>query len=158
MDCAFPPHPESKCGLHPPHLSLGGDPGSGYGSEAHHQANTLQPLNHVQPLQARTACAVQQPNENGGHSAKVDGTPDLLHLVVEVKGYRGGDAKEKKSTMDTYWIPGVSNLGSHGWWAFSEFGDVYEMESDFAAKVEREFDRILAIAMQGSGPAASSPH
>ena len=101
---------------------------------------------------------VLQPNENGGHSPKADDTPDLLHLGVEVKGYRGEDAKEKKSTMDTYWIPGVNNLGSHGRWAFSEFGDVYEMESDFAANVAGEFDRILAIAIQGSGPAASSPH
>ena len=33
------------------------------------------------------------------------GDDDLLHLVVEIKGYRGEDAKEKKSTMDTYWIP-----------------------------------------------------
>jgi hypothetical protein len=30
------------------------------------------------------------------------GDDDLLHLVVEIKGYRREDAKEKKSTMDTY--------------------------------------------------------
>jgi type III restriction enzyme len=30
---------------------------------------------------------------------------------VEIKGYRGEDAKEKKTTMDTYWVPGVNNLG-----------------------------------------------
>ena len=39
------------------------------------------------------------------------GDDDLLHLVVEIKGYRGEDAKEKKSTMETYWVPGVNNLG-----------------------------------------------
>jgi type III restriction enzyme len=32
------------------------------------------------------------------------GSDDLLRLVVEIKGYRREDAKEKKSTMDTYWI------------------------------------------------------
>ena len=53
------------------------------------------------------------------------GADDLLHLVVEIKGYRGEDAKEKKSTMDTYWVPGVNHLGSYGRWAFAEFTDVY---------------------------------
>ena len=33
------------------------------------------------------------------------GPDDLLHLIVEIKGYRREDAKEKKSTMDTYWVP-----------------------------------------------------
>ena len=36
------------------------------------------------------------------------GADDLLHLVVEIKGYRREDAKEKKSTMETYWVPGVN--------------------------------------------------
>ena len=40
------------------------------------------------------------------------GDDDLLHLVVEIKGYRREDAKEKKATMDTYWVPGVNNLGT----------------------------------------------
>ena len=40
------------------------------------------------------------------------GDDDLLHLVVEIKGYRREDAKEKKSTMETYWVPGVNNLGT----------------------------------------------
>jgi type III restriction enzyme len=37
---------------------------------------------------------------------------DLLHLIVEIKGYRREDAKEKKATMDTYWVPGVNHLGT----------------------------------------------
>jgi type III restriction enzyme len=64
--------------------------------------------------------------------------------VCEVKGYRGEDAKEKKSTMDTYWIPGVNNLGTYGRWAFAEFTDIYEIESDFKAKVEKEFNAMIA--------------
>ena len=39
------------------------------------------------------------------------GEDDLLHLIVEIKGYRREDAKEKKSTMETYWVPGVNNIG-----------------------------------------------
>ncbi len=71
------------------------------------------------------------------------GDDDLLHLIVEIKGYRREDAKEKKSTMDTYWIPGVNHLKSHGRWAFAEFTEVFQIESDFAAKVASEFDSLI---------------
>ena len=71
------------------------------------------------------------------------GPDDLLHLIVEIKGYRREDAKEKKSTMDIYWIPGVNHLGAYGRWAFAEFRDIYEIESDFAAKVECEFNKMI---------------
>ena len=71
------------------------------------------------------------------------GPDDLLHLVVEIKGYRGEDAKEKKSTMETYWVPGVNNLGTFGRWAFAEFTEVYEIEADFEAKVAQAFDRMI---------------
>jgi len=60
-----------------------------------------------------------------------DGREDRLNLVVEIKGYRGEDAKEKKNTMDTYWVPGVNNLKDYGRWAFAEFTDVYEIEREF---------------------------
>jgi type III restriction enzyme len=78
-----------------------------------------------------------------GHPPRADGTPDLLHLVVEIKGYRGEDAKEKKSTMDTCWVPGVNHLGTYGRWAFAEFCDVYEIMSDFETKVESEFNKMI---------------
>lgn len=71
------------------------------------------------------------------------GPDDLLHLIVEIKGYRGEDAIEKKGTMDTYWVPGVNNLGTYGRWAFAEFTDIYEIESDFKAKVESEFNAMI---------------
>ena len=71
------------------------------------------------------------------------GDDDLLHLVVEIKGYRGEDAKEKKSTMETYWVPGVNHLKSYGRWAFAEFTEVFLIESEFKAKVESEFNRML---------------
>ena len=78
------------------------------------------------------------------------GPADLLHLVVEIKGYRREDAKEKKATMDTYWVPGVNHSGQYGRWAFAEFTEVYQIESDFAAKVESEFNKMVVAATAGS--------
>ena len=72
------------------------------------------------------------------------GDDDLLNLIVEIKGYRREDAKEKKNTMEAYWVPGVNHLGCYGRWAFAEFTDVYEMEMDFARKVQAAFDQLLA--------------
>ena len=63
------------------------------------------------------------------------GEDDPLHLIVEIKGYRGEDAKVKKATMETYWVPGVNALGTFGRWAFAEFTDVYEIEAEFDALV-----------------------
>ena len=71
------------------------------------------------------------------------GPDDLLRLVVEIKGYRREDAREKKSTMDSYWVPGVNHLGSYGRWAFAEFTDVFRMQDDFARKVEAEFAKLI---------------
>jgi type III restriction enzyme len=75
---------------------------------------------------------------NDGH-----GEDDLLQLIVEIKGYRREDAKEKKATMETYWVPGVNNSGKYGRWAFAEFTEVYQIESDFAVKVEPEFNKMI---------------
>jgi type III restriction enzyme len=71
------------------------------------------------------------------------GLDDLLRLVVEIKGYRREDAREKKSTMDTYWVPGVNHLGTYGRWAFAEFTDVFQMQDDFAAKVKDAFEKMV---------------
>lgn len=71
----------------------------------------------------------------------------MLHLIVEIKGYRREDAKDKKATMETYWVPGVNNLGTYGRWAFAEFTDVYEIEADFKAKVESEFHKMIESAI-----------
>ena len=72
-----------------------------------------------------------------------DGQDDPLHLIVEIKGYRREDAKEKKATMEIYWVPGVNNLDKYGRWAFAEFTDVYQIGSDFEAKVEAEFNKMI---------------
>ena len=84
------------------------------------------------------------------------GDDDLLHLVVEVKGYRGEDAKEKKTAMETYWVPGVNHLGGYGRWAFAEFTDVYEMEDDFASEVEAGFNGMIESATREAAAPVSS--
>ena len=72
-----------------------------------------------------------------------NGKDDLLQLIVEIKGYRREDAKEKKATMENYWVPGVNNSGQYGRWAFAEFKDVFAMEADFGAKVDSEFNKMI---------------
>ena len=78
------------------------------------------------------------------------GPDDLLHLIVEIKGYRREDAKEKKLTMETYWIPGVNHLKTYGRWAFAEFTEVYQIAADFKAKVEGEFNKMIESIVGGS--------
>ncbi len=71
------------------------------------------------------------------------GADDLLNLVVEIKGYRNEDAKDKKLTMDAYWVPGVNNLRTYGRWAFTELREVYQIESGFGEKVEEQFGAMI---------------
>ena len=86
------------------------------------------------------------------------GDNDLLHLIVEIKGYRREDAKEKKSTMETYWVPGVNNNGAYGRWAFAEFTDAYQIQADFESKVEGEFNKMIDSATTPGKPAnAATP-
>jgi len=63
------------------------------------------------------------------------GRENPLRLVVEVKGYRKEDAKEKRLTMDNFWISSVNRLGIYGRWAFAEFTEVFDMQ--------RAFDRMV---------------
>jgi len=69
----------------------------------------------------------------------IDNGPDKdpINLIIEIKGYRREDAKEKKSTMENYWIPGVNNDGKYGQWAFAEFTEVHEIESEFNNLINR---------------------
>lgn len=84
-----------------------------------------------------------------------DGNEDPLQLIVEIKGYRREDAKEKKATMETYWVPGVNNLGAYGRWAFTEFTEIYQIETDFAEKVEEEFNKMIDAVAQGTAKEGS---
>jgi type III restriction enzyme len=71
------------------------------------------------------------------------GEDDLLQLVCEVKGYRGEDAKEKKNTMETYWVPGINNTAKFGRWGFVEFRDPMVMEAQLSAAAEEEVNQVL---------------
>ncbi|WCL50751.1 BPTD_3080 family restriction endonuclease [Leptospira sp. GIMC2001] len=64
------------------------------------------------------------------------GMQDPLKLVVEVKGFKGEDAREKKGTMETYWVPGVNRLGNMGRWDFLELDAVHEMDPKFQEKIQ----------------------
>jgi type III restriction enzyme len=59
------------------------------------------------------------------------GDKDPLNLIVEIKGFRGEDAKEKANTIRTCWVPGINNLGKFGRWAFAEFRSVFNIDPDF---------------------------
>lgn len=86
-----------------------------------------------------------------GRPPLANGSPDLLHLIVEIKGYRREDAKVKKETMETRWIPGVNNDGSHGRWAFAEFGDQYAIQSDFEDRIEAEVNKLIDSVAASAG-------
>lgn len=73
-----------------------------------------------------------------------NGSEDLLNLIVEIKGYRREDAKEKRTTMEEFWVPGVNNHGGYGRWSFAEFTEVYQIQSDFEEKVEAEFSKMIS--------------
>ena len=59
--------------------------------------------------------------------------------------------KEKKSTMETYCVPGVDNHGQYGCWAFAEFTEIYQIEADFEAKVEDEFNNMIEQTLRKKG-------
>ena len=71
------------------------------------------------------------------------GQDDVLNLIIEVKGYKGEDAKDKKNTMDAFWVPGVNNLGGFGRWGFAEFTNVYTMGDDLDEKLAESIDSAI---------------
>jgi type III restriction enzyme len=72
-----------------------------------------------------------------------NGPDDLLNLIVEIKGRRGEDAKDKASTLRTYWVPAVNHLGEYGRWAAAEFQDPFGMETDLDAVVRAQLSQLL---------------
>ena len=93
-----------------------------------------------------------------------DGGAEPLNLIVEIKGYRGEDAKEKANAMRAYWVPGVNGLGRFGRWAFAEFTEVFEIDAAFSALVD-EFIRAAGTGgtaglakADGTTPVSSASH
>jgi type III restriction enzyme len=95
------------------------------------------------PYRCRTENRMYRPDfivrVDDGH-----GDEDLLNLIVEIKGYRGEDAKDKRNTIETLWLPGINRAGRHGRWAFAEFTSVYAIEEEFKKRVESLFDAMIA--------------
>jgi type III restriction enzyme len=83
------------------------------------------------------------------------GPDDLLNLIVEIKGRRGEDAKDKASTLRNYWVPAVNHLGEYGRWAAAEFTDQWAIESDLKDTIEAELGRIIEAAGGAVGVGAS---
>jgi type III restriction enzyme len=52
-------------------------------------------------------------------------------------------------------MPAVNDLRTLGRWAFAELTEVYPIDGDFKAKVDRELDAMLARV--GGASAAVSP-
>ncbi len=59
------------------------------------------------------------------------------HIVLEVKGFKDEDVKEKKDTMNTLWIPGVNNHGAFGVWHFAQLEEVFTIEDEFNTLVAK---------------------
>jgi type III restriction enzyme len=73
-----------------------------------------------------------------------NGPDDPLFLVVEIKGYRGIDAQNKREAMDTHWVPAVNNHGGFGRWAFLEIRDAYQAEEMIRGFLARRAPRQAA--------------
>ena len=58
-----------------------------------------------------------------------------VYLIVEVKGYRRENAKDKKNTAEQYWVPSINRLSKYGRWDFVELGNIDTMEEDYKSKV-----------------------
>ena len=115
-------------------------------AEAHPQVRSYV-KNHALGFEVPYRCGSENRKYRPDFIVRIDdghGEDDLLNLIVEIKGYRREDAKEKKSTMETYWVRGVNNSGKHGRWAFAEFTSVYAIESEFSERVEGLFNGMIA--------------
>jgi type III restriction enzyme len=73
-----------------------------------------------------------------------DGGEEPMNLILETKGFRGGDAQLKAETMKGLWIPGVNNLGTQGRWAFAEFTEPFTIQGAFDRLVERLMQKAFA--------------
>ena len=76
-----------------------------------------------------------------------DGGETPLRLVVEIKGYRGEDVRDKHTAMESYWIPGINHLGRYGRWAFAEFRDEFKIDDEFRAVVDRFIGKGEGVKM-----------
>ena len=60
-----------------------------------------------------------------------------MYIIVEIKGYRRENAKDKKLTVEEYWVPSINRLRTYGHWDFIELRDIDTFESDYTARLEQ---------------------
>ena len=80
---------------------------------------------------------------------------DPLHLVVEVRGCRGEDAKVKASTAEANWVSSVNRSGSFGRWTFAESTDVYALQDDLDTEVSARLNEVIATTAGETAGAAT---
>ncbi len=88
-----------------------------------------------------------------------DGHAEPLNLIVEIKGFRGENAKDKANAMRAYWAPGVNNLGKFGRWAFAEFqalqGSLEGFQASSSALIDETQGRVAAAQEKSVTPSPS---
>lgn len=62
--------------------------------------------------------------------------PEPTTLVVELKGYRRGDAMLKAQTMQNKWIPAVNRIGRFGRWGFAELRAIHDFRPELDSAIE----------------------
>ena len=85
---------------------------------------------YISLAQARFVSIQTARETPGDYGDRLSGVT-MVFAIIESKGYRREDAGEKKATMETDWVPGVNNVGQIGRWAFAEFADAYQIQSEF---------------------------
>jgi type III restriction enzyme len=81
-----------------------------------------------------------------------DGHPDPLHIVVEIKGFRGPDAQAKIDALNRLWLPAVNNDGRWGRWQAIEIAEPTDMTIQFSEKVwtdAQQGEAALALIAEG---------
>ena len=74
------------------------------------------------------------------------GEMDPLNLVIEIKGYRQENAKQKALTMRNYWVPGVNRVEKYGRWDFLELKDKNKMKSQFEEFINSILEQERKVA------------
>ena len=73
-----------------------------------------------------------------------NGAEAPLRLLVEIKGFRGENAKAKATAARSFWIPAANRLASHGRWAFAELTGLHTMQADLESALQTSFEAMLA--------------
>ena len=50
------------------------------------------------------------------------------------------DVNNKRTAIESQWIPGVNRLGSYGKWAFGQFEEIFSIEQDFENFIGKFFE------------------